>query len=118
MNQDYEYADEAQPSSHGSFTAGLLFGAIAGAAVALLFAPRAGSELRGQLSESATDIKRRASRGYSQAKDTYERAKEGYSRASDKVHDVADRAHAFVDDVRGRVSERAERVAEKVQSFS
>lgn len=116
MNHEYEYRDEAQPMSHGgSFTAGLLFGAVAGAALALLFAPRPGSELRGQLSDSAHAFQRRARDGYDRARSGYDRAKEGYNRASEMVGDAAQRAHAFVDDVRGRVSDRA---AEKVQSFS
>jgi len=50
---------------------GLIFGAAIGAAVALLFAPKPGSELRGQLggqlADATTKFRRRASEVYQQA---------------------------------------------------
>lgn len=56
-------------TSHGSssrFTTGLLVGAIAGAAVALLFAPSTGQKLRGQLRDGAQKLTNRAREMYSE----------------------------------------------------
>ena len=52
------------------FAYGLLVGTALGAAVALLFAPKAGSELRGQLSDATGRLRRRAGEIYDRAKGT------------------------------------------------
>ncbi len=44
----------------GGFFAGFLFGAFVGAALALLFAPAPGEELRGQIKEKGIELKGRA----------------------------------------------------------
>jgi gas vesicle protein len=44
------------------FAIGLLVGAVAGAAVALLFAPKPGVELRGNIGESVTSLRDAAAR--------------------------------------------------------
>ena len=49
---------------------GLMTGALLGAGLAMLFAPRRGSELRSQLSDAATTLANSASRTYRQATDT------------------------------------------------
>jgi gas vesicle protein len=68
-----------QPSSGGSgFALGILLGAVAGATLALLFAPKPGAQLRGELSESM-----------GQWRDT----------ASKKFRDVADRAGSQLNDL-------------------
>ena len=64
--------------STSSFAIGLLIGAAAGAGLALLFAPKAGSELRGQIGESVSSWK-----------DT----------AGKKLRNVADRASAGLNDL-------------------
>ena len=56
--------------SHGSFTrfaTGLVVGAIAGAAVALLFAPSSGEKLRRQLRDGAGKLTTRAREMYADA---------------------------------------------------
>ena len=53
-----------------SFMCGLMTGALLGAGLAMLFAPRRGSELRSQLSDAATTLANSASRTYRQATDT------------------------------------------------
>ncbi len=53
-----------------SFMCGLMTGALLGAGLAMLFAPRRGSELRSQLSDAATTLANSASRTYRQASDT------------------------------------------------
>ena len=56
-----------EESSGGGFVIGLLCGAALGAAVALMFAPKAGSELRQTLYESTGDIRKKAYDAYGQA---------------------------------------------------
>lgn len=51
----------------GSFLIGLLCGTALGAAIGLMFAPKAGSEFRQRLYESTGDIRRKASETYDQA---------------------------------------------------
>lgn len=52
------------------FVMGLLCGAAVGAAVGLLLAPKAGSDLRQQLYDSTGRLRRRATEGYVAAVDT------------------------------------------------
>ena len=63
--RDRHVHDEGQ-----SFMLGLVTGAMLGAGLAMLFAPRRGSELRSQLSDAATTVANSASRTYRQATDT------------------------------------------------
>ena len=56
--------------SGGGFVMGLLTGTVLGAGLALLFAPKAGSELRGQLSDQAGTLANTASETYRRASDT------------------------------------------------
>lgn len=46
------------------FAAGAITGVMVGAGLALLFAPKAGSELRGELSESVTSMREAVARRY------------------------------------------------------
>src|SRR3954463_15607607 len=54
----------------GGFVFGLLCGAALGAAVGLMFAPKAGSELRRTLYDSTGDIRKKATDAYGQATQT------------------------------------------------
>ena len=56
-----------EESNGGGFLIGLLCGTALGAAVGLMFAPRAGSELRRTLYESTGDIRQKAYDAYGQA---------------------------------------------------
>jgi gas vesicle protein len=49
--------------SHG-FATGMLTGAMVGAGLALLFAPKAGAELRGDLNDSLTSVRDAVARRY------------------------------------------------------
>src|SRR5438034_2112118 len=75
--------------SGGHFLTGMLWGMAIGAAVALMFAPRRGVDLRNQMVDSVNRAGRRA-------KDTYDRASETVndvaSRAADIAENLADRA--------------------------
>jgi hypothetical protein len=54
----------------GGFMMGLLTGTVLGAGLGMLLAPKAGSELRGQLGEQARHLGSRASEGYRKASET------------------------------------------------
>lgn len=53
MGNSFQSSDESVSSSVGSWLAGLVIGALGGAAVALLTAPKPGKEMRGVLQETA-----------------------------------------------------------------
>jgi gas vesicle protein len=77
--------------SGGVFLAGLLMGAAVGAGLALLFAPKAGRELRRDLAESA----RRAR----------ESARDAYRRATERVGKVGETATKAAGEVRQALRE-------------
>src|SRR5437667_12167221 len=58
---------ENEGSGGGSFVMGLLTGTVLGAGLGMLFAPKAGAELRSQLSEQAGNLANTASDGYRKA---------------------------------------------------
>ena len=62
----YEPHYEEEPGG-GGFLIGLLCGTALGAAIGLMFAPKAGSEFRQRLYESTGDIRRKAYETYDQA---------------------------------------------------
>lgn len=57
-----------EPSSVGSFVGGALLGGLIGAAIGLLFAPRAGTETREKLGENMQDIQARANKAIDELK--------------------------------------------------
>ena len=78
----------------GSFVMGLLTGTVLGAGLGMLFAPKAGSDLRNQLSEQAGNLRDTAS--------------EGYRRASETAGDWAEKGRGVVDKARDAVSRGAD----------
>ena len=84
----------------GSFVMGLLTGTVLGAGLGMLFAPRAGSELRSQLSEQAANLSNTASetarRAGESATQWAERGREMYNKASEAVAKGADEAQKYV----------------------
>src|SRR3954469_25468026 len=78
----------------GSFVMGLLTGTVLGAGLGMLFAPKAGSELRGQLSEQAGNLANAA--------------QDQYRRVSDAAGDIADRGRDMYDKARDAVSRGSE----------
>lgn len=78
----------------GGFVMGLLTGAVLGAGIGMLLAPKAGAELRGQLGEQARNFGNRAS--------------EQYKKASESASGWADRGREFVGKARDAVSRGAE----------
>ena len=100
MADGYEHFDKSPEYQEGgggsSFIIGLLTGTVLGAGLGMLFAPRAGSELRSKLSEQAD---RMASEGYRRASESAgqwaERGREVYNKASEAVAKGADEAQAI-----------------------
>lgn len=78
----------------GSFVMGLLTGTVLGAGLAMLFAPKSGSELRSQLSEQAGALRDTASEGYRRATDAAGEWADKGREMIDKAKDVAGRTRA------------------------
>lgn len=81
----YEYDRLEKEEGGGSFLMGLLAGTVLGAGLGMLFAPKAGSELRSQLGEQAGRLRNQATDSYQQASEKVsqivDRGKEAYERA-------------------------------------
>lgn len=81
----YEYDRFEREDGGGSFLMGLLAGTVLGAGLGMLFAPKAGSELRNQLTEQAGRLRTTATDGYQQATEKVsqmvDRGREAYDRA-------------------------------------
>lgn len=81
----YEYDRFEREEGSGAFLMGLLAGTVLGAGLGMLFAPRAGSELRNTLSDQAGKWRNTASDAYGQASEKVtqfvERGREAYERA-------------------------------------
>lgn len=86
----YEYDRLEREEGGGSFLMGLLAGTVLGAGLGMLFAPKAGNELRSQLSESAGRLR-------STAEGTY-------GTATEKVHQMVDRGREAYDKARSSIS--------------
>jgi gas vesicle protein len=86
----------------GSFVMGLLTGTVLGAGLGMLFAPKAGSELRNQVAEQAGNLANTASEGYRRASETAggwaEKGRGAYDKARDAVARGADEAQRYVRD--------------------
>jgi gas vesicle protein len=81
---------------------GLLTGTVLGAGLGMLFAPRAGAELRSQLSEQAGNMANQASEGYRRASESAgqwaEKGREVYNKASEAVAKGAEDAQKYMRD--------------------
>ena len=89
----------------GSFVMGLLTGTVLGAGLGMLFAPKAGSELRSQVAEQAGNLANTASEGYRRASEAAggwaEKGKDAYDKARDAVSKGADEAQRYVREATG-----------------
>jgi len=99
MADGYDRFDN-ESNGGGSFVMGLLTGTVLGAGLGMLFAPKAGSELRNQLSEQAGNIANTASEGYRKATESAgqwaERGRDMVDKARDAVSRGADEARSYV----------------------
>lgn len=93
---------EKGPSAFGAF----LWGALVGAAAALLFAPKSGEETQADIKEGARRLRRTAEDKFSELRETVE---EGYERARE---DVSER----VDTAREQVRERKQKAEEALKA--
>jgi gas vesicle protein len=89
----------------GSFVMGLLTGTVLGAGLGMLFAPKAGSELRNQVAEQAGNLANTASEGYRRASEAAggwaEKGREAYDKARDAVNRGTDEAQRYVKEATG-----------------
>ena len=92
----YEYDRFEREEGSGSFLMGLLAGTVLGAGLGMLFAPKAGSELRGQLGEQATRLRSSAN--------------DAYGAASEKVGQMVDRGREAYDRARSSASSAASNI--------
>jgi gas vesicle protein len=99
----YEYDRSEREDGGGSFLMGLLAGTVLGAGLGLLFAPKAGADVRKQLSEQATRLRSTAADTVHQASEKIGHASQ---QASERIGQASERVSQIVD--RGReVYERA-----------
>jgi gas vesicle protein len=98
MGDGYDRFDN-EGGGGGSFVMGLLTGTVLGAGLGMLFAPKAGSELRGQISEQAGNLANQASEGVRRAQESagewVDRGKEMYDKARDAVSRGAEEAQRY-----------------------
>jgi gas vesicle protein len=89
----YEYDRYEREEGGGSFLMGLLAGTVLGAGLGMLFAPKAGSELRSQLGDTAGKLRSSATGTYQQASDKVsqmvDRGRDAYDRARSSVSNMA-----------------------------
>jgi gas vesicle protein len=90
-------------SGGGSFVMGLLTGTVLGAGLGMLFAPKAGAELRNQVMEQAGNLANTAS--------------DGYRRASETATQYAERGREMAGDIAGRARDAVAKGAEEAQRY-
>jgi len=90
----YEYDRLEREDGGGSFLMGLLAGTVLGAGLGMLFAPKAGAELRNQLSDQAGKLR-------ATANDTYQQATDKVGQIVDRGKDAYDRARTNVSSISG-----------------
>ena len=96
---------ENESNVGGSFVMGLLTGTVLGAGLGMLFAPKSGSQLRGQISEQAGNLANAASDQYRRAStaasDLADRGRDVYDKARDAVSRGAEEAQRYIRDATG-----------------
>src|SRR5512142_811792 len=100
-------ANEYENEGGGSgFVMGLLTGTVLGAGLGILFAPKTGSEMRGQISDSASAVKNTATESYRKAAGAAntiaERSRDLYGRARDAVARGADEVKRYTGESQNR----------------
>lgn len=86
----------ADHDDFGSFLAGFVIGGIAGAVVALLFAPQSGEETRAMIKDKAIELSEKASEAYEDVSTRAEAlARESYNKAQMAYEDAKARLAAI-----------------------
>jgi gas vesicle protein len=105
----------------GSFVMGLLTGTVLGAGLGMLFAPKAGSEFRGQLTEQAGHLANTASEQYRRATDNAggwaEKGREAYDKAREAGREAYDKARETGKDVYDKARDAVSRGVEEAQRY-
>jgi gas vesicle protein len=121
MADGYDRFENENNGGGGSFVMGLLTGTVLGAGLGMLFAPKAGSELRNQLSEQAGSLATQAQDGIRKVTETTgdwaERGRDMYGKAKDAVVKGADEAQKYVRDNAGPLKEAASRSVDEAQRY-
>jgi gas vesicle protein len=90
--------DRYENEGGGGFMMGLLTGTVLGAGLGMLLAPKAGTELRGQLGEQARNLSSKATDGYRRASEAAsgwaERGRDMVNQAKDSVGRSTDEGFA------------------------
>ncbi len=86
-----------EESGGGGFLIGLLCGTALGAAIGLMFAPKAGNELRQRLYDSTGDLRRKAY-------ETYDQASEQVNTVASKARQAVERGKEAFDSARQTAS--------------
>ena len=102
----YETDRVEREDGGGSFLMGLLAGTVLGAGLGMLFAPKAGAEVRKQLSEQATRLRSTATDTIHQASDKLSQVSQ---QASEKLGKVTQQASAKVGQTSDKVSQMVDR---------
>jgi gas vesicle protein len=109
MRHSTDRESSRQDHEGGSFAIGLLAGTAIGIGLGVLFAPRPGAELRGQLTDQANDLASSASRQYQRATSTASnlaaRGREMYGQAREAVNRGTDEAQRYVRDQAEAISD-------------
>src|SRR5476649_2161311 len=84
MSDGFDRMDDRDGNGGGNFAMGLLTGAVIGAGLGLLFAPKAGKELRRKLTKQAGELA-------SQASDLASQASDGVRKATENAGEWVDR---------------------------
>src|SRR5258708_34716689 len=112
---------ESESNGGGAFVMGLLTGTVLGAGLGMLFAPKAGSELRNQLSEQAGSLATQAQDGIRKvtenANDWADRGRDMYGKAKDAVAKGADEAQQYVRDNASTVKDAASKSVDDAQRY-
>ena len=113
MADGYDRNDN-EHNGGGSFVMGLLTGTVLGAGLGMLFAPKAGSDLRNQVREQAGNLANTASDGYRRAAET---AGEYAGRVAETANQYAERGRDMAGDLAGRAREAVAKGAEEAQRY-
>jgi len=108
-HEDYE----REESDGAGFASGLLIGAVIGAAVALLYAPKSGEETRQKLKDLADEQKDNIKNQWDRTKET---ATEAVNTAKEKVDSFAQRASNSVDKYADKAVDKVIQVADETKS--
>ncbi len=107
----YEYDRVERENGGGAFLMGMLAGTVLGAGLGMLFAPKAGSEVRKQLSEQASRLRSTANDTIQQASEKLsqvsQQASEKIGQASEKVTQIVDRGREAYDRAKAPIAETA-----------